>query len=293
MNKLVSIAIVNYNNRAELEKCLESIDKTKGSIETEVLVFDNGSSDGSSEMVEKRFPEVRLTQNAENLGLTKAMNALLEKSRGEHILVLDSDTELEADCLSNLSNFLDDNPRVGIVGGRVFYDDGRMQETARSFPNALSGLFGRRALFTRLWPGNPISRHFLLADKTDESKPFEVDYVSAACLMLRREVLQKVGPMDVDYFVYWCDADWCRRAKNAGFSVFCVPSARIVHHERYQPKLRKNPRMIKDFHRGAYLYYTKHVAPRRYHITRYIAWLLLSSRTALHLATNTFKSKEG
>lgn len=289
---LLSISIVNYNNRRELEKCLHSIYETKGSIKLEIYVYDNNSTDGSPEMIRTRYPSVYLIRSSRNQGLTFALNIIFKKASGHHILVLDSDTELGPNTLQNLSSFLSNRKDVGIVGPRVFGEDGSIQETARRFPTFFSGLFGRRALMTRLFPNNRISRRFMCMENVNSTEPFEVDYVSTACLMMKREVLEKTGCMDEDFFVYWSDVDWCRRVKNNGYKIFCVPSAKITHYERYRPWIKKSPKMIIDFHRGAYLYYRKHNIKSRFSLLKLLSAAVLILRTGLHLFLNYFKRKE-
>jgi len=287
---MLSIVIVNYNNRVELERCLRSIYETGRGIEVEVLVFDNNSTDGSAEMVRSGFPSVTFVESDKNIGLTRAANVLLRKASGEYVLLLDSDTEVMPGAIRGLVDFVSTRPGVGVAGPRILNEDGSVQETARRFPNFLSGLFGRRAVLTRLFPGNPVSARFMCKDNLEATGPFEVDYVSAAAMMFRREVLSRVGLMDEEYFVYWSDVDWCRRIKDSGFKVFCVPAARVVHYERYQPRRRKNPRMIVDFHKGAYLYYRKHNARGALSVKNFFAAGALSLRTALHLCLNHFKN---
>jgi len=286
---MLSIAIVNYNNCKEIEKCLESVSATKNSLETEIFVFDNNSNDGSAHMVETKFPKVRLMKNKENVGLSRAINEILKKISGDYILFLDSDTEVKPRALQNLVDFLRKNEDVGVVGARVFNEDGSIQETARRFPNLLSGLFGRRALVTRIFPNNPISAKFMCIDNIDTTNPFEVDYVSAACMMMKKKVVSKLKFMDEDFFVYWTDVDWCKRAKDEGYKIFCIPSAKVIHYERYQPERRKNPKMIIDFHRGAYNYYSKHNASGTFSPMKLFSFVTLTVRTLFHLFLNEFK----
>lgn len=289
---LLSIAIVNYNNRKELKNCLTSIYQTQGPIETEVFVSDNNSTDGSQQMLSVNFPDVHLIKNSENMGLSRAMNVILKRAFGNYILFLDSDTELKPGALNGLLTFLSKTDEAGIAGPRVYNEDGTIQETARRFPNLLSGLFGRRTLIRRLFPDNPVSKKFMCIEKLDEKDPFEVDYVSAACMMMKRQVVEQLERMDEAFFVYWTDVDWCRRAKNRGHKVFCVPSAEVIHYERYQPLKKKSPKMIIDFHRGAYFYYSKHHVERRFSPLNIFSAAVLTLRTLLHLFLNIFKSRE-
>ncbi|MBI5183947.1 MAG: glycosyltransferase family 2 protein [Nitrospinae bacterium] len=290
---LLSIGIVNYNNKKELKNCLSSIEETIKDIQKEVFVCDNNSSDGSADMVRKDFPDVNLIRNSKNLGLSKAINIILKSIGGDYFLLLDSDTELRHGAIQYLLKFLNNNPDVGIVGPRIYTHEGAIQESARRFPNFLNGLFGRRSLMTRIFPNNSISKRFLCIDYINATEPFEVDFVIAACILTRKEVIDKVGVFDEDFFVYWSEVDWCRRVKSDKYKyrVFCVPSAKIIHYERYKPWNWKkgSPRMIKDFNKGAYLYYRKHHVKNRFSLKNLMAISMLSLRTGILLCVNHFK----
>ena len=290
-NRLLSIAIVNYNNKKELKNCLDSIETTIKDTKKEVFVCDNNSSDGSADMVQENFPDVNLIRNNENIGLSRAVNIILKNISGDYTLLLDSDIELKPGAIQNLLKFLNDNPNVGVVGPRIYTPDGSIQESARRFPNFLNGLFGRRSLMTRIFPNNPISKRFLYTEYIDATEPFEVDFVIAACILTRKEVLDKIGMFDEGFFVYWSEVDWCRRVKNDKYRVFCIPSAKIIHYERYKPWNWKkgNPRMIKDFNKGAYLYYRKHNVKNSFSFKNLMAVSMLSLRTGILLCVNHFK----
>lgn len=289
----VSVAIVNYNNKEEIRRCIASIRATRGDIAADVHVFDNASRDGSADMIRSEFPDVDLIANDANIGLTRALNRILRSASGEYVLLLDSDTELKEGSLRGLVEFLDGNPAAGAAGPRIFNEDGTIQESARRFPNILSGLFGRRAMLSRLFPGNPITRKFMMAELWESEDPYPVDYVSAACMIVRRGILDRIGLLDEQFFVYWCDVDLCRRVNDQGYRVWCVPRSRIIHYERYQAHRKKNWRMIVDFHRGAYNYYRKHNAAGIRFPLRYPAFVLLMMRAATHLLLNEFKSRKG
>ncbi|MFX0197550.1 MAG: glycosyltransferase family 2 protein [Candidatus Hodarchaeota archaeon] len=285
----LSVCIVNYNNKNELIICIESVINGIKRLKGEIIVYDNNSSDKSAEMIIENFPSVRLIKSFENVGLARAANEILKIAKGKFILLLDSDTEVKAEAIYNIVNFLRDNNDVGVVGARIYNSDNSVQQTARRFPNLLSGLFGRRAFITRIFPNNPISKYFLCADYINSTQPFEVDYVSAACMLFRREIVTEIGGFDNDYFVYWVDVDWCRRVKNKGYKVFYVPSAKVIHYERFQPKRKKSPKMIKDFNCGAYLYYQKHHVKDPLSLKNLMAITVLLIRTKLCLFLNIFK----
>ena len=158
----------------------------------------------------------------------------------------------------------------------------RDQGTARSFPTAAASIFGRRSFLTRLFPNNRWSRRYLSGREHPDTAPFEVDWVSGAAMMVRRDAIDRVGELDEKFFMHWEDADWCHRMKDAGYGVFCVPASRIVHHEggsrRGWP-----PRQLRAFHEGAFRYYAKHHAPW-WSPLRYVAAAGLAARAAALIA---------
>lgn len=289
----LTISIVNYNTRNLLEQCLESIYENTEKISFEIIVFDNNSDDGSVELLKERFPQVKLIENDENIGLSGANNKVFLVAQGKHVLLLDSDTIVLPSVLQMLSKFLDAHPEVGAVGSSVLNPDFTLQGTARSFPAPINALFGRRSRLTKAFPNNRFSRRYLTCLNKNDGEPFEVDWVSAACLMFRREVIDLIGLMDEAFFVYWVDADWCKRIKDAGWKVYCVPQAKVVHMERYKIGQKISSKMIVDFHQGVYHFYRKHYAKSILNPMRLIALVSLSARAVTLLAINALRSTEG
>jgi N-acetylglucosaminyl-diphospho-decaprenol L-rhamnosyltransferase len=252
----LSIVIVSWNEWPKLQQCLSSIyHSTLPAVE--VLVIDNASADGTPDLTRAEFPSVEVHCNRQNLGATKALNFGFARARGEFILKLDADTELMSDCIERLLEFLHRHPDIDLVGPRTFNTDGTIQETARQFPSALSGLFGRQSTLTRWFPNNPISRHYLARDFLDATEPFEVEQVGGAFMLFRRRLLSEVGFLDEGYFHYWDDSDWCCRLRGAGKRIFCVPAAEVFHHEGNARGKRKRPKRIWMFHYNAYRFYTR------------------------------------
>jgi len=194
-------------------------------------------------------------------------------------------------AVARLLAFIRAHAEIGVVGGRLYYPDGALQETARGFPTMVNALFGRRSWLTRLYPRNPFVRHYLMTERKNETEWFETDWVSAACMMIDRRAFEAVGGFDRHFFVYWSDADFCFRVRAAGYRVACMPAARVIHYERYQTGRRKNPRMIVDFHRGVYQFYTRNYAPSRLHPLRLAALLGLGVRAGLLLTVNACRPR--
>ena len=285
----LSVVVVSYNTRALLDRCLRSVAESGGGLAIETIVVDNGSTDGSLELVRERHAGVQLVASETNLGFSSANNVGMREASGRYILLLNSDAEIAADvdalALRKLADFLDSRLEAGIVGPQLLHSDRSLQGVAKAFPTPLAALFGRKTLATRLWPNNRFSRRYLLERHNDGTEPFEVDSVSGACLMARRAAVQEVGALDEGYFMYWEDVDWCRRFKRAGWKVYCLPEARVVHHEG-QSSQRQSDRLIVEFHRSAYRYYCKHHATTILHPMRLLAFVGLVLRAGLLLAAH-------
>jgi len=285
----VTLVIVNYNTCEDLRRCLESIYNSLPSFSFSTIVVDNHSTDGSVEMLKTYFPQVHLIENETNRGLVQAYNQAFLLVNTPYIVLLDSDTIVEPGALDKLYSFSSAHPEAGIVAPRLLNADGSIQQTARNLPSPLNALFGRQTLLTRLFPQNPWSVHYLRAQDLALEEPFAVEWISFACAMLKAELLQRVGFFDEDYFIYWIDADWCKRVNERGYKIFCLPEARVMHIEKNQRGKKRRPRSIIDFHRGSYLFYRKHYAASPWRPMAWIAFIGLSVRAGLLLVINYFR----
>jgi N-acetylglucosaminyl-diphospho-decaprenol L-rhamnosyltransferase len=286
----LTILIVTWNSWGDLKRCLESI-RTSGSGEVEVLVFDNGSIDGTAEKVRLQFPEVRLEQSPVNLGLPPAVNRGLRAARGEYVMLLDVDTEVKPGTPSRLLEFLHRRPDIALVAPRIYTPEGAIEPSARNLPSAMSGLFGRQSILTRLLPGNPFSRRYLAPQNLERTEPFRIEQVSAACMFMRRSLVDEVGPWDEEYRCYWVDSDWCAQIKRAGKTVYCVPDVGIVHHENNRAGKKKSTWRIRHFHIGAYRFYRKYHSLGAFDPRALFAATALSARAVVMLLLNEFKSE--
>jgi GT2 family glycosyltransferase len=282
----LSIVIVNYNGGDLLLRCLASIEQHPPPGSYEVIVVENASTDGSGEKVAAGHPSVQLVRNSTNLGLSRAFNQGLRVARGRAVLSLDNDTRVQSGALATLLSALHASPEIGAVGARMLNPDLTPQKTARRFPSALNGIFGRRSLVTRWFPDNAISRRYLMDDSLDSSTPREVDWLSTAALMVPREVVTTVGGLDEGFFVYWVDADWCARIRRAGWKVLEIPSAQVIHDENLKRgrRSKRSARMVIDFHRGAYRYYRRNHATAPLSPMAAIAFAGLTIRAASLIA---------
>jgi len=276
----VSVVIPSFNTREVLLRALASFQQTVDGFPSEVIVVDNGSGDGSADAVAEKFPGVKLIRNAGNRGFARAVNQGLRAARGSYYLLLNSDTEMAGPFLGTLVRYLEAHPDVAVAAPRLLNSDGSDQGTARTFPTWSAYLFGRRSPLTRLWPQNPFSSRYLVGRHRQDPGSFDVDIVSAACMLVRAEAVRQIGLLDEGFFMYWEDEDWCRRFRRAGWRVCCVPSVSVVHHEGASSRLLRR-RLIVEMHRGAYRYFQKHHARGRWWLAALVALALIVRAAAL------------
>jgi len=284
----LTILTISFNSWHYLEPCLKSIYESDFPI-WEIIVIDNASVDGSQEKIRQYYPDVKFIQNNENVGHTRAVNQGCKLATGDCILLLDNDIELRPDAIRKMVEYLDHHGDTGMVAPRILNTDGSIQESARNFPSAINGIFGRQSILTRMFPNNPISKRYLSTDKFVTYKPYKVQHVSAACMMFRMEMYQKIGKWDEGYHSYWVDADWCMRMQKSGFSIYCIPDAVITHHEQVARNEKKSSLRIIKFHMGAFRFYRLYYTWGKYDPRCLIAGLLLTIRTLILLTTNAFK----
>jgi len=246
-----SVLIVNYASWPLTLRCIESLDRT-GYTQFEAIVVDNDSAQPPE------LPSgVRLIRNKENVGFARAHNKGIAASTGDIIVLINPDTVVERDFFGGLERFLGENPKVGIAGPRILDSEGELQLSARREISALSGFLGRTSLLTRLFPKSSLVKSQFPA-VTEESHPSSVDWVSGACMVVRRDVLRRIGPLDERFFMYFEDADLCRRARSAGWLVYYLPHVEIVH--QTGASSRSKPRAVWLLHKSAFLYHRKHGA---------------------------------
>jgi GT2 family glycosyltransferase len=252
----ISIVIVHRNGTKMLRDCLTSLPAACEGLAHEVLLIDNQSSDDSVAMVRREFPRVRLRVNSTNSGFTRANNQGIKASRGRAIALLNNDTICHPRAFSVLVHELDSNPEAGIVSPRLLNSDGSRQFSFRSFPGFQQALFNRESLLTRFFPNNPYSSNYLRNDDPgDEAQ--DVDWASGACLVIRRELIDRIGGLDETFFMYSEDVDYCLRSWQAGYRVMYRPNA-VVTHLGGQTSARTPFRPIYERHRSMYRFYKKH-----------------------------------
>lgn len=224
----VSILIVAWNVRDLLAQCLRSVyTETKG-IDFEVIYVDNGSADGSVEMVRKEFPQARIIANPDNKGFIKANNQAIEVATGRYVLLLNSDTVVLDNAIAKAVQFADSRPRAAVVGCRVLNPDRTLQDSCFRFYSTLNMLLDVTWL-SRAFPKSPFFGRKIYGG-WDYNSEREVDVVVGCFSLVRMTAIKQVGVMDERFFVYGDDIDWCRRFVKAGWKVLFTPSAQIVHY---------------------------------------------------------------
>jgi GT2 family glycosyltransferase len=269
----LAAVIVNYNAGPELASALQSIADDMGSRGWEAVVVDNASIDGSSDLASVFAPHARVVRNAVNVGFGRGINQGVAASTAPFILIMNPDCRLEHGALATMRAELEGRQRCAIVGPRVLDPDGSEQGSARGDPDMLTGLFGRTGLLRNLLPSSSVSRRNVVSNGESAT----VDWVSGACMLVRRAAFDEVGGFDARYFLYWEDADLCRRLRARDHEIRYVPAATAVHRVGHSSKTARAA-SIKAFHESAYLYYSTHVAPGALNPKRALARMLLAAR---------------
>jgi GT2 family glycosyltransferase len=285
---VIDVIIVNYKSEHLLHRCVNSIYHAAGAQEINLVIQDNGSSRYLDILI-KAFPEAKWVRNKKNLGFGRAINRGIQLGGAPYILILNPDTFLFENFFPTLLTYMEDHPDTGVVGPKIFYEDGSLQETARSFPNLLTGLFGRTSILTRWFPENPLTQHNLKTKTSDGKTPLEVDWVSGACMFVRREAVRQIGMMDERFFMYWEDADWCRRMWANRWKVVYLPAATLCHHGGKSSETRPLKSSL-IFHTSSYRYYAKYASWLKSGLSAFVA-LALAMRFLLYtLIQNRMKS---
>ncbi len=223
----VSVIVVSWNVWSWLAPCLRSIRQALGRLEGEIIVVDNASTDGTPERVREAFPEVRLLINPANRGFPAANNQGMAVARGRYFFLLNPDTVVLDQAIEELVTFADAHPDVGVVGPQLLNPDGSVQSSRRRFPTFWTALF--ESTWWQPWAPRSILAHYYVLDRPDHEIQ-EVDWVTGAAMLVRREVVERVGPMDEGFFMYAEELDWCRRIRQAGWRVFYYPPAKVIHY---------------------------------------------------------------
>lgn len=219
--------IVSFNTRDVTRTCLQTVYRCADELSFEVIVVDNASTDGSADMIAREFEQVRLIRLEENRGFAGGNIPGMRQAAGRHVLLLNSDAFLSAGALSQSVAHMDAHPQIGILGCRLTNPDGSLQPSARTLPGPLNKILHITGLAARY----PHSKFFGRVDYAwwDHATPRSVGWVVGAFFLVRREVIEAIGPLDDRYFLYFEEIDYCLSARRAGWDVVFFPGASVVH----------------------------------------------------------------
>ena len=248
----ISIIVVSWNTRNLLAQCLHSILATTTLPQSQIIVVDNNSTDGSAEFVANNFSTVQLIINSEHLGFARANNQGIRASSGKYILLLNSDTILQPGTVHQMLEFMNAHLQAGILGGNILNPDLSPQRCFGSFPNFWSESIFAWGLDSRL-PFSLFTKHI----RQPLDTPHETDWVLGAALMIRRAVFQQTGMLDEDYFMYSEEIDMCYRAKQNGWRIYVIPNTPVIH--LGGQSTRQTPGKMKaELFRSKVRYFEKH-----------------------------------
>ncbi len=250
----ITVAIVGFRAYDELGRCVRSVARLEPGVR--VVVVDHAADEAAGRRIVTEFPGMAYIGRGDNPGFGAGVNrAAREAPAGSHLLLLNPDCELVRPIVAPLLSVLEAHPEAGIVGGLVRDPLGGVQASARRFPNVTTAIAGRTSWLSRVAPGNPLSRWNLTTFPSEGIA--RVDWVSGAFMLVRREAFDALGGFDEGFFLYWEDADFCRRAADAGWQTLYAPVEEVVHYtaraSRHAPV-----RALWAFHQSALRYYWKH-----------------------------------
>jgi GT2 family glycosyltransferase len=280
MPSRVAALVVNYRTYDDLTRCLFSVDRHEPS--ADIVVVDYESDAKAVDRLRAQWSRARVIALPGNAGFGAGINRAARETAAAMLLVLNPDCILEQPVLSTLGAWLDAHANVGIVAPLVLEADGAIQPSARRFPGLSTVLGGRSTWLTRVLPGNPMSARNLLTGP-HVREPTRVDWVSGACMLIRRDAFDEVGGFDERFFLYWEDADLCRRMAAAGWATVYHPGV-SVRHIAGQAARHAPERTERAFHESVFRYYLKHGGWAAW-LAAPVVWAALKIRLAMKLMT--------
>jgi hypothetical protein len=224
----ISVVILSWNDKEHLEECLQSLREATQARTMEVIVVDNASTDGSPDMVETRFPRVRLIRSLQNVGFPKGNNIGIQAASGKYLFLLNSDIKVLDGCMDALADFMDRNPDIGMAGPKIFYRDMTHQSSCRSFPSLWNNFCSAVGLAALFRGSKFFSGEHMFYFKGNQIR--DVDVLVGCFWAVRRKAVDQFGLLDEGFFMYAEDVDWCRRCWKAGWRVVFFPEAGAIHY---------------------------------------------------------------
>ena len=290
----VAVIIVGIDSQQYVENCLRSLTSADWrDYSYQVVYVDNASSDDSVNAITTQFPEVRILANASNVGFCRACNQAAAAVDSRYIYLLNNDTIVLQESVSKLVDFLDQTPDAAAAANRLLNEDRTDQWSGRRFPTWSNAIFGRRTLFGRLFPNSWPIRRYLYKDELGSCEPFSVDWIPGSCTLVRRKAFCDAGRLP-EHMHYWSDAVFCDRLSKAGWKVYVVPTAPLVHYEGKGTGGQTSAVrcwLISDFHKGAYAFFCEHYELSRWSLTRMAARFGLGLRARLLITLDRLTSR--
>jgi hypothetical protein len=223
----ISVIIVNWNTKALLLDCVESLYQTTRKSSLEIIVVDNASADGSVVALRERFPKVQIIVNEDNLGFAKANNIGIKQAKGLYVCLVNSDVKALDGVLDKMRTYMESHPEIGALAPKTFFGDMQIQKNCREFPT-LSNVFCEAFFLNKLFPKIAFFRGRDMV-RCDYDTVMEIEALSGCFLMVRQEVIAQVGLLDERFFFYSEDVDWCKRIHDAGWKLVHYPEAEAIH----------------------------------------------------------------
>ena len=286
----LSVCIVTYQARDLLRDCLNSLYEN-AHLRFEVIIVDNGSSDGTVQMLQQDFPQVHLIRNPTNAGYTRPMNQALREGHGRYLLQLNPDTMILPHALERLVEFMDTHPEVGICGPKVLNSDLTLQAPCRRGDSRPWAVFTYFTGLAALFPHSKLFGQYQL-NYLDENLTHPVAGVAGSCMLIRRELIERIGYLDEQFFAYQEDADFCHRARDGGWKVIYYPESQIIHFGGQGGSMVEPQRAIVAWHKSYYLYYKKHLAKNYFFLFNWFYYLAMFIKLSLTLIINFFRKEK-
>jgi GT2 family glycosyltransferase len=288
---VLSICIVPYKARDLLRDCLDSIYQHPPLDSFEIIVVDNHSQDGTLEMLSQDYPQVRCAETGTNEGYTRPMNQALKMGMGQYLVQLNPDVVVYPEMFDHLVRFMEEHPEAGICTPKVLNRDGTLQKQCRRSAarpwDAVTYFSG----LSKRYPNDPRFARYLMT-YLDENEINEVEAVSGSCMLIRRAVVEQIGYLDELFFAYQEDADFCFRARQAGWKVYYVPQARMLHYGGQGGSKVEVYRSIYQWHRSYFLYYNKHLARDYFFLINWLVYAAVGVKLLLTLCSTLLRKEK-
>ncbi|MCX7727946.1 MAG: glycosyltransferase family 2 protein [Bacteroidia bacterium] len=283
----ISIIIVNYNVRFFLEQCIRSVYGAKDGLAIEIIVVDNHSVDGSVQMIKEKFSDVILIENKENVGFSKANNQGIHLSKGKYVLLLNPDTVLQEDTLIKCFQFMETHADAGALGVKMFDGKGNfLPESKRGLPTPIVAFYKIFGL-SKLFPKSKIFGKYHLT-YLDKNTNHVVDVLSGAFMFIRKEVLDKIGGLDEDFFMYGEDIDLSYRIKKAGYHNYYLSETSIIHYKGESTK-KSSINYVLTFYKAMQIFADKHFSNSYAHVFHFMIYIAIYFRAGLSIIHRFFK----